>query len=101
MFDTTEERKVPINVFDNVTTFKDKDSLNHPWTTVFLRGKFVNMLYEVPFYNGMSIEEFEHSISSDILSKVKIRSMENTVKCNELKCINGKVYFKEEGEYYD
>ena len=49
----------------------------------------------------MPIDEFEHSISSDILNKVKIRSMENTVKCNELKCIGGKVYFKEEGDYYD
>lgn len=101
LFDTTKERKVPINVFENVTTFKNKDSLTYPWTTVFLRGKFVNRLYEVPFYNGMPIDEFEHSISSDILSKVKIRSMENTVKCNELKCIGGKVYFKEEGDYYD
>ena len=86
---------------ENVTTFKNKDSLKYPWTTVFLRGKFVNRLYEVPFYNGISIDEFEHSLSSDILSKVKIMSMENTVKCNELKCINGKVYFKEEDEYYD
>lgn len=101
LFDLTEERKVPVNIFDNVTTFKNKDSLNYPWTTVFLRGKFVNMLYEVPFYNGIPIDEFEHSISSDILRKVKIGSMENTVKCNELKCVGGKVYFKGEGEYYD
>lgn len=101
LFDLTEERKVPVNALDNVTTFKNKDSLKYPWTTVFLRGKFVNRLYEVPFYNGISIDEFEHSISSDILSKVKIRSMENTVKCNELKCINGKVYFKKDDEYYD
>ena len=101
LFDLTEERKVPVNVFEDVTTFKNKDNLNYPWTTVFLRGKFVNRLYEVPFYNGMPIDEFEHSISSDILSKVKIRSMENTVKCNELKCIGGKVYFKKDGEYYD
>ena len=101
LFDTTEERKVPVNILNNVTTFKNKDSLKYPWTTVFLRGKFVNMLYEVPFYNGMPIDEFEHSISSDILRKVKIGSMENTLKCNEFKCVGGKVYFKEEGDYYD
>ena len=39
LFDLTEERKVPINVFENVTTFKNKDNLNYPWTTVFLRDR--------------------------------------------------------------
>ena len=101
LFDTTDERKVPINVCNSVDQYKYKNSLIKPWTTIYLRDKYVNRIYEIPFYNGMPIDKFEHSIPKDIIKKVKIRSIENTINCNELKCIDGKVYFKEEGEYYD
>ena len=101
MFETTSDRKVPVNIKDIVVPYKDKDSLPSFYGTIFLKDKYVNKLYEVPFHNKTYIEDFECGIPGNILGRVKIRTMENTLKHNELKCIDGFVYLKEEGDYYE
>ena len=101
MFDITSERKVPVNVKDVVVSYDDKENLPPFYGTIFLKDKYVNKLYEVPFHNRTYIDDFEHALPGNILGRVKIRSMENTLKYNGLKCIDGFVYLKKESEYYD
>ena len=55
----------------------------------------------MPFHNKTYIEDFEYALPGNILGRVKIRSMENTLKYNGLKCVDGFVYLKKESEYYD
>ena len=101
MFDITSERKVPVNIKDVVVPYENKDNLPSFYGTIFLKDKYVNKLYEVPFHNRIYIKDFEYALPENILRRVKIRSIENTLKYNGLKCIDGFVYLKKESEYYD